>query len=317
MLDDAEDRPSFVYVMPYGEGAKPGTVAAFFEETSLVGRDERRLEFPLLKRRLLARLAFHGISYDPDTVREEEYCYIPMGGELPDPAQRVVPFGGAANTVHPATGYQLCRMLCSSTDVAAALSAELKRADFDPDAAAAAGHAALWPRAARLQRDFAVFGGEFLGSQPVEILRGFFSAFFALDEDVWGGFLAGWPGLPGNEYHGSYLARLKFGISIFFKFPPKVAATFVGYLAVFTAKYGPLVLRSIFTPVFELGPGAPSDEGLREARARARDVYVTGDSRAKFEAVEMLRESGAMSDGEPRGEPSPQVALLEEEELKS
>ena len=200
MLADAEARPSFVYVMPYSEGglsdgaALPeipaltrtpaprrrspgpwpcpppqadGTLDVFFEETSLVGRDERRLEFPLLKRRLLKRLEFHGIEFEPESVREEEYCYIPMGGALPDPEQRIVPFGGAANTVHPATGYQLCRMLCSSTDVARALTTELRRPDFDPDAAAAAAHAALWPRASRLQRDFAVFGGEFLGAQPV------------------------------------------------------------------------------------------------------------------------------------------------------
>ena len=104
-----------------------GTLDVFFEETSLVGRDERRLEFPLLKRRLLKRLEFHGIEFDPESVREEEYCYIPMGGALPDPEQRIVPFGGAANTVHPATGYQLCRMLCSSTDVARALTTELRR----------------------------------------------------------------------------------------------------------------------------------------------------------------------------------------------
>jgi hypothetical protein len=121
----------------------------------------------LLKRRLLKRLEFHGIEYAPESVREEEFCYIPMGGALPDSEQRIVPFGGAANTVHPATGYQLCRMLCSSTDVAQALTTELRRPDFEPDAAAAAAHAALWPRASRLQRDFAVFGGEFLGSQPV------------------------------------------------------------------------------------------------------------------------------------------------------
>lgn len=37
-------------------------------------------------------------------VEEEEYCYIPMGGELPDLTQRIVGFGGAANMVHPATG---------------------------------------------------------------------------------------------------------------------------------------------------------------------------------------------------------------------
>ena len=290
LLDDALGRPSFVYVMP----ESPST--AFFEETrcacaythavhvhdvhrlmcmacawaasssrgSLVGRDERRLEFETLKARLLARLAFHGIAYDEASVREEEYCYIPMGGALPDPAQRVVPFGGAANTVHPATGYQLCRMLASTTDLAGALGPELRKAEgavpshtrratpsasgapcaiqrdcivraagADADVAAAAAHAALWTRANRLQRDFAVFGGEFLGAQPVEVrvprprprahaeppvptspspcarglarrptdhvacwrqvLRGFFDAFFALEPQVGHGALAGWP----------------------------------------------------------------------------------------------------------------------------
>ena len=44
----------------------------FFEETSLVGRDERRLEFKTLQRRLEQRLAFLGIKYDPSSRREEE-----------------------------------------------------------------------------------------------------------------------------------------------------------------------------------------------------------------------------------------------------
>lgn len=218
MLADAEDRPSFVYVMPSGEDG-----SAFFEETSLVGRGERRLEFGTLKRRLEKRLEHLGITYDPAAVSEEEYCYIPMGGTLPVPSQRVVPIGGAANTVHPATGYQLCRLLASATGVADALSAELQRGDeFDPDAAAAAAHASLWPYSNRLQRDFAVFGGEFLGAVPVEMLRGFFSAFFALDTLTWAGFLAGWPGLPGNEKHDTYVERIKYGLSIAIKFPPKV-----------------------------------------------------------------------------------------------
>ena len=99
---------------------------------------------------------------------------------------------------------------------------------------------------------------------------------------MWGGFLAGWPGLPNNEYHASYLARIQFGIAIALKFPPKVAAIFVGYLAKFTAEYGPLILRSIFTPVFEIGSGAPPpDPGLRARRQQRRDVYVTGDAAAK------------------------------------
>ena len=91
-------------------------------------------------------------------------------------------------------------MLASATPLAAALSAELRRGDaFDPDAAAAAGYASLWPTSLRLQRDFQVFGGEFLGMQRVDYLRGFFSAFFKLEMDVWGGFLAGWPNLPGKR----------------------------------------------------------------------------------------------------------------------
>jgi len=312
MLADAEARPSFVYVMPEGECDGCGA-SAFFEETSLVGRGERRLEFETLKQRLIKRLEFHGIKYDPASVREEEYCYIPMGGALPDMAQRVVPIGGAANTFHPATGYQICRMLASATGVANALTAELQRPDFDPDAAAAAAHASLWPEGNRLQRDFAVFGGEFLGSQPVEILRGFFGAFFALQQDVWGGFLAGWPGLPGNDNHATYLARIKFGIGIALKFPPKVAAVFVGYLATFTAQYGPLILKSIFTPVFQIGMGpAAPDLGLRARRERERDVYVVGDAAAKKEAVAMLK-AGRTPGKEPKGEPSPQVELLEAE----
>jgi len=297
MLADALDRPSFVYVMPTDDGV-------FFEETSLVGRDDRRLEFATLKRRLYQRLAFHGIAFDQSSVREEEYCYIPMGGALPLPSQRIIPVGGAANTVHPATGYQLCRLLASSHDLTAAMSAELRREDFDPDAAAAAAHAAVWTDANRLQRDFAVFGGEFLGAQPVEILRGFFSAFFALEMGVWGGFLAGWPGLPGNDNHATYLARLRFGVGIFLKFPPKVALTFVAYLAAFTAEFGPLILRSIFTPLFEIGKATPP-AGKREQRQIARDVYVSGDIEAKREAVEMLRAG--------RGDPSPQVALEQKE----
>jgi lycopene beta-cyclase len=206
--------------------------------------------------------------------------------------------------VHPATGYQLCRLLASSRDLSKALSTELRREDFDPDAAAAAAYASLWTHANRLQRDFAVFGGEFLGSQPVEILRGFFSAFFALQEEVWAGFLAGWPGLPGNTNHDTYVGRLRFGVSIFVKFPPKVAVAFVAYLASFTVQFGPAILRSIFTPLFEIGSGPPAVDDLRSRRERTRQVYVAGDGAAKREAVEMLQAG--------RGAPSPQVALEQE-----
>lgn len=50
--------------------------------------------------------------------------------------------------------------------------------------------------------------------------------------------------------------------------------------------------------------------GLRARRQLTRDVYVTGDTAAKREAVEMLR-AGRSGSGAPLGEPSPQVELLE------
>ena len=85
-----------------------------------------------------------------------------------------------------------------------------------------------------------------------------------------------------------------------------MAAAFVAYLATFSTQYGPLILPSIFTPVFEIGVGPPATTPLRERREAMRDTYVRGDVAAKREAVEMLK-------GE-RGEPSPQVAALAEEE---
>jgi lycopene beta-cyclase len=63
-----------------------GAHTVFLEETSLVGKGMRRLTFEECKKRLYKRLAFHRMSVLG--VREEEYCYIPMGGELPDLRQR-------------------------------------------------------------------------------------------------------------------------------------------------------------------------------------------------------------------------------------
>mmetsp|Transcript_52629 Transcript_52629/g.87406 ORF Transcript_52629/g.87406 Transcript_52629/m.87406 type:complete len:584 (+) Transcript_52629:129-1880(+) len=305
-LADVISRPSFMYVMPYGK-LPGGRWRAFFEETSLVGRGERRLEFEELKRRAFRRLEHLGIEILPETVDDEEFCYIPMGGSLPDLSQRVVAVGGAAATVHPSTGYQLCRMLASSTELASSLANELQRPDFEPDAAAAAAYRTLWPYKHRLQRDFQVFGGEFLSLQPVDRLRGFFDAFFQLDQNVWGGFLAGWPGLPGNDNHDEYYKRLRFGISLFFRFPPQVALAMMFYAVQFSVEFGPSLLRSFAEPLF--GNPAPAVD-LRDARRRLEDVYVQGDMEAKREALRMLRDSSGVREGSL---PSPQVAMLDNE----
>ena len=104
LLKKAIDRPTFMYAMPLGT-LPDGKYRIFFEETSLVGKGERRLSFEECKARAYARLKQHGINVLG--VEEEEFCYIPMGGELPDGTQRIIGFGGAAAMVHPSTGYQV------------------------------------------------------------------------------------------------------------------------------------------------------------------------------------------------------------------
>ena len=97
-----------------------------------------------------------------------------------------------------------------------------------------------------------VFGGDFLMAQTAETLRTFFDAFFRLPETLWTvsvgypreqvsvpsrpcpislilatflrpvtlqGFLAGWPGLPNNEYHSTWDNRFNFGIRLWFLAP--------------------------------------------------------------------------------------------------
>uniref|UniRef100_A0A7S4B0U6 lycopene beta-cyclase n=1 Tax=Chrysotila carterae TaxID=13221 RepID=A0A7S4B0U6_CHRCT len=306
---DAVDRPTFMYAMPQGQNAD-GSWRIFFEETSLVGRGKRRLEFSELKRRAERRLEHLGIEVVPGSISEKEYCYIPMGGLLPDASQRVIAVGGAAATVHPSTGYQLCRMLTSSTDLAATVSAELARPNFSPDTASAAAYQTLWPRKSRLQRDFQVFGGEFLGMQPVDNLRGFFAAFFMQEMDVWGGFLAGWPGLPGNENHESWYKRLQFGLGIFVRFPPQVAFALMYYAVAFSLEFGPALLRSFASPLF--GEDEEETAGVKETRLRRRQVYVDGDLDAKFEVKQMLGEFESSDAVFPKD-----TAVTEQSELAS
>ncbi|KAL3912335.1 MAG: hypothetical protein SGPRY_008369, partial [Prymnesium sp.] len=243
-LEDAEARPSFMYVMPQGL-SESGRARAFFEETSLVGRDERRLEFAELKRRAELRLSHLGIKVVAGSVEEEEFCYIPMGGSLPDASQRIVPVGGAAATVHPATGYQLCRMLASTTD-------------------------------------------------RVVNLRGFFDAFFQLEEEVWGGFLAGWSGLPGNSNHESWDKRLQFGLTLAVRFPPQVFLSLIGYAILFSIEFGPTLLRSFVSPLFGKLEAYDAEESLRETRR----VYVDGDLGAKAEVAPMMKQTSKEAEKE-------------------
>lgn len=289
-LEEAKDKPTFMYAMPLGT-YPDGSHRVFFEETSLVGKGLRRLSFEECKRRAFLRLKHHDINVLG--VEEEEYCYIPMGGELPSLTQRVVAFGGAANMVHPSTGYHACRMLAASTDLAAAISAGIKSGS-SPDAISASAYSALWSQQNRGQRDFQAYGGDFLMEQNVENLRGFFVAFFQLNQAVWSGFLAGWPGLPGNMYHETWDARLKFALQMFTKMPNTTRLGMVLYSIGYTLKFGPNTLLRSLTPSWFLFGAGPSDPAFK-----APEISV-GDEEAKKEARMMMKQFNPSGRFSPR-----------------
>ena len=117
--------------------------------------------------------------------------------------------------------------------------------------------------------------------QPVDQLRGFFSAFFSVEEEVWAGFLAGWPGLPGNWHHDNWPSRLKFCIDLFFKMPNSVRIGIIWYSIVYTFEYGPNTLfRSLLPFIFGFGP---------DSYKWVAPPAVVGDEAAKVEAREMIK----------------------------
>ena len=269
-LSKAENAPTFMYAMPLNDNR------IFFEETSLVARPA--LSFQECKERYLTRMEHLGITITE--IEEEEFCYIPMGGPLPAKDQRVVGFGGAAAMVHPSTGYHLCRAMMGAGSVAKAIREELSSDNFNPDRAAASAYNAIWSPTNIAQRNFAVFGGEFLMKQKVEGLRGFFDGFFKLPLELWGGFLAGWPGLPNNENHETWWARLKFGLTFVSKLPPQVALDMLLSIATYSISEGVPLPQSV-TPLL----GLPDGYECKEKKA------AVGDVAAKAEARKMIMDS--------------------------
>ena len=269
---NAERAPTFMYAMPLKDNR------IFFEETSLVARPA--ISFQECKDRCFTRLQHLGIKVVD--VEEEEFCYIPMGGPLPAKDQRIVGFGGAAAMVHPSTGYHLCRAMMAAGDVAKAIRTELDKdkSEVNLDIAAAAAYHAMWSPANIRQRNFAVFGGEFLMKQNVEGLRGFFDGFFRLPLEMWGGFLAGWPGLPNNDQHETWTARLWFGLTFVSKLPLQVAADMLASIITYSVTGGEDLIQSV-TPLL----GNPQSY---EHVERPKNM---GDVAAKAEARRMIQES--------------------------
>jgi lycopene beta-cyclase len=273
-LNKATHAPTFMYAMPLQDNQ------VFFEETSLVARPA--ISFRECKRRFLRRMEYLGIEILK--IHEEEFCYIPMGGSLPAKDQRIIGFGGAAAMVHPSTGYHLCRCLMGASDVARVIKRELQSSPDTPpnlDRVAAAAYNAIWSPSNVRQRNFAVFGGEFLMKQDVVGLRGFFDGFFRLPEPLWAGFLAGWPGLPNNDRHETWWARIWYGLQFIARLPPPVALDMLGSIVGYSIFEGTSLMQSV-TPFF----GEP-DSYL----TKNRNVANVGDVAAKNEAREMIQES--------------------------
>lgn len=200
--------PTFLYVMPFSP------TKIFVEETSLVAKPA--ISFPELKERLDLRMKHLGIKIK--NVEEEEYCLIPMGGELPIHPQRTLAVGGAAGLVHPSTGYMVSRALSTAPTVADKIVDALdsftgkegtrKKAvsAAEADRMAAAIWASLWPEERLQQREFFCFGQDVLLKLDLQGTRDFFDSFFTLSDHFWRGFLSAHLDLPN---------LIKFGLALF------------------------------------------------------------------------------------------------------
>ncbi len=175
--------PTFLYAMPLGDGA------VFIEETSLVARPP--LDIKVCQRRLDVRVASLGWRVGPP--QEVEHCFIPMGGPQPPRNQRVVPVGGAAAAVHPATGYMLANVLRMGPRIAEAVWSVRDRVNAGEGAQAwsDAGWDAVWSSDRRRAWSLYKYGMEVLVNMDVSSTAGFFDAFFQLPRHHWQGYLSG------------------------------------------------------------------------------------------------------------------------------
>jgi lycopene beta-cyclase len=165
--DHGEDGwPTFLYGVPLGGGA------VLLEETSLARRPG--LPLPVLRRRLRARLARHGIAA-PEGAATETVRF-----PVDSPRHRtpgVLAFGAAAPLVHPASGFGVATALRLAPEVADALAARLPAG---PAAALAAARSVVWPRGAGAVHRFRRIGLEALLRMPPAEVPAFFEVFFAL-----------------------------------------------------------------------------------------------------------------------------------------
>lgn len=160
--------PTFLYGIPLGGGE------VLLEETSLARRPG--LSVPVLRRRLLARLAHHGIEV-PAGARTETVRF-PVDRPRHD-IPGALGFGAAAPLVHPATGFSIATSLRLAQPVADAVAAHVPQG---PAVALDAARQVIWSRSSTLVDRVRRIGLEALLRMPPEEVPDFFDVFFALPE---------------------------------------------------------------------------------------------------------------------------------------
>ncbi|QDG51225.1 lycopene cyclase family protein [Persicimonas caeni] len=172
---------TFLYAMNLGDGRY------FVEETSLVHRPA--MTFDVLEERLAQRLRARGVPVVG--VEDVERCLIPMNSPMPLLDQQVVGFGAAASMVHPATGYQMARMLRTAPELAGVIAEQLGKLGADPKDAAQSAWRTIWPEDQVRARKLWMFGLEcLLRLEPAQTRR-FFEVFFSLPGEYWKGYMSG------------------------------------------------------------------------------------------------------------------------------
>ena len=171
-------------------------------------------------------------------------------------------------------------MLAASTEIAEIIGKGIQGKKL-PDEIASIAYNNIWNKNIRRQRDFQAFGGDFLMAQPVNLLRGFFMAFFAVEQPVWSGFLAGYPGLPNNENHEDWNKRFSFALKLFFQMPTQVKLTMIIFAIKHTFEFGPTTLLRSLSPDFIFG--SVSDDPVWELPSS-----TIGAVEAKDEARKMM-----------------------------
>ena len=151
--------PTFLYAVPLGGDA------VLLEETSLARRPG--LPLPVLRHRLDARLARHGITAPPD-ARVERVRFPVDRPRHATPG--VLGFGAAAPLMHPATGFSVADALRLAPVVAEALAT----------GGVPAAQRRIWPARALAVHRLLRIGLEALLRMPPETVPGFFETFFAL-----------------------------------------------------------------------------------------------------------------------------------------